>query len=107
MGDRYVLDWTLKQQNQAAEPTADKYPTSHLSPLNCCLSFVLYLKKRGPTPKIRTFCFFVINTVIFNVWKKEEEKKGFRSRYVLARLCTRPETSLESHSVQTLQKMRQ
>ena len=27
-----------KQHNKTAQPKADKYPTSHFSPFNCCLS---------------------------------------------------------------------
>ena len=30
--------WTPKQHNKTAEPKADKCPTSHFSPFNCCLS---------------------------------------------------------------------
>ena len=32
---------TSKQQNLTAEPKAEKCPTSHFSPFNCCLSVVL------------------------------------------------------------------
>ena len=36
-------NWRPKQRNKTAQPKAAKSPTSHLSPLNCCLSVVLYL----------------------------------------------------------------
>ena len=38
-------NWRPKQRNKTAQPKAAKSPTSHLSPLNCCLSVVLYLQK--------------------------------------------------------------
>ena len=35
---------TPKQHNKIAQPKADKCPTSHFSPFNCCLSVVLQLE---------------------------------------------------------------
>ena len=33
--------WTPKQHNKTAQPKADKDPTFHFSPLNCCFIVVL------------------------------------------------------------------
>ena len=41
---------TLPQGNSKAQPKANKYPTFHFSPSNCCLPVVLQLEK-GDYPK--------------------------------------------------------
>ena len=46
--DSFLTDRLYKQHKQhikTAQSKAEKYPTSHYSPCNCCLSVVLYPEK--------------------------------------------------------------
>ena len=40
----------LKQHNKTAQSKVDRYPTSHFSPFNCCLSVISWLEKGVFTP---------------------------------------------------------
>ena len=51
---------------QANRNWADKYPPSHFSPFNCCLSVFCSLKK-GLTSKIRMSCLAITNSDLFDL----------------------------------------
>ena len=59
------IHWAPKQHNKAAQPKADKCPTFHFPPCNCCLSVHCSLKKGG-TPTFRILYFVTIYSV-FNL----------------------------------------
>ena len=50
---------------KAAQPKADKYPTTNFSPFNCCLNVFLPFRRGRNTPKIGLLGFVTINSFPF------------------------------------------
>ena len=58
----FCLFVPLFQHNKKGQSKEVKYPTSHISPFNCCLCVILQLEKMGITPKILMLHFVLINS---------------------------------------------
>ena len=95
-----LKQWTPKQCNKTTQPKADMYITSNFSPFNCSYQkikccFVVW--KKGLTPKIRLFCFVIINSVLFNplcVWIFHDPGLGFCSNSAPDRLIEKLQATL-------------